>query len=127
MGAQSNITIDSIVYTPAGRDTNLVARWINKALSVAFPRLFSLRVPSPDKNGLTKVTVNGSYPLIIPEDSECGCAGQLKAVARFRWEFELPAALFSTAGEAQNHLDFVNGVIDSAPVQAALLSLEPSW
>lgn len=127
MGTQTNITLNtSDVYTPAGRDANGVATWLNRADSAAYPgRITQFVASSPNQQNNVKVQLKFDMPQLVAEDSSCGCAGALKAKASYNGSHMIPSSF--SAAERTAYYQSLSDLYGNAAVQSALEDLEGAW
>lgn len=125
MAAQSAITLNSVVYSPRGRDQNGVASWQNTEASAAFPRAVTESVRGPSSGGLHRVSFKLTLPQIIGASDECGCEGAQRSVAICNIDVAVPTA-FSLA-ERQALRASITALAAHATFVAAVENLEGAW
>lgn len=125
MAVQSNLTLNSVVYTPGGRDAAGIASWFNRVLSASFPRVVSESVKGPSAAGVYRASFKLVLPSVVAEASECGCAGDLSSQAIATIDVLIPAK-FSSAERADLRAQ-ITALAASAPFVAAVESLEGAW
>lgn len=98
MSAQSAVTANTVVYSPAGVAGNL-ASWINRAAGVAgtFSNLTG-SVTSPGPQGkVYRATWKLVVPVVATVDTTCACAGAVLRSSQVEVTFLLPTT--STTAE----------------------------
>lgn len=125
MGQQATVTLNSIAYTPRGRDANGVAAWHNTALSAAYPRAVTEAVRGPSANGMHRVSFKLTLPKVASESDECGCIGSLNSTAICNIDVAIPSQ-FSAAERTDLQLQ-ITALTAHAIFLAAVKDLEGAW
>lgn len=121
------IVLNSKTYNFSGFDPNSVSQYVERSAGV--PSGFSLltgRVAG-SLNGDTTQKIRWwlNLPIIVSEDSECGCAGQLLRTYKVRIEVETPAG--STATERTDLEARITDLVASTEFSASIINLiQPS-
>jgi len=77
MSQQAAVTLNTVVYSPAGL-RNGVATWISRAAGIVagFSKL-TQQYRDPTTGTQTKIDFNLSIPVLATADSTCACEGEL--------------------------------------------------
>lgn len=124
MGQQASVTLNTVVYSPAGLFAG-VAKWINRSggILAGFSTL-TQKFKDPTTGTQTKIDFNISIPVLATADSACGCAGELirtnSAVVSF-W-----VASTSTLAERTDLYLRVKDLVATALVSGAVENLDPA-
>jgi len=125
MSAQGNVTLNAIVYAPAGV-TGGVASWMDR--SSGLPNGFSLlteRFTIPSAGGpVFKTEFKLTIPVIAATDTSCVCAGDL-----LRSSTVIITVLEASTSTAAERLDVFNRIRDlvaSVPFSDAVKNLDPA-
>jgi hypothetical protein len=127
MAVQGNLTLNTKVYNPRGRQQDGSMGWalVGDATfgGATSSVLESLRGPS--KDGVTRGRFKLSVPKAAAADSPCGCAGEKISEGIFDANVVIPANF--TAAERQDFADRAQALIANAIFDAAVGNLEPAW
>lgn len=125
MAQQANVTLNSVVYPPAGTFSG-VSSWINRSggYGTSFSTLKE-QVVSPVKGDVVRIKFDLDLPVVATTDTDCSCAGTQLRKSTVQLSVWIPSS--STAAE---RLDLYTRLVDlmaSTPVQNAVKNLEPSY
>lgn len=122
MAAQSNVTLNTVVYVPTGV-VNQQAGWINRADGV--PGKFSpvlVSVAPPLKNGTTFLsTATLALPIVQATDTDCACAGTVLRTNTYKVQGVSPDS-GTTAEREDAYLRFKD-LVASTPFHDAFVNL----
>lgn len=127
MAAQGNITLNTKVYVPNGRqpDNSMAWRLIGDSSFGGATSTLTDRVSGPSKDGIYRVRLKLDVPKAAATDSPCSCTGQAIGQGIFNCEVVIPSTF--TAAERQDFVDRIQGAIANALFEANVASLEPAW
>lgn len=124
MGQQASVTLNTVVYSPAGLKSG-IATWISRVGGVlaGFSKL-TQSYKDPTTGTQTKIDFNLSIPVLATADSTCGCEGDLirtnSAVISF-W-----VAGTSTLAERTDLYLRVKDLVASSMLISAVENLDPA-
>lgn len=124
MGQQANVTLNTVVYSPAGILSG-IAKWVNRTggILAGFSTL-TQRYKDPTTGTQTKIDFNLSIPVLATTDSACSCIGDVlrtnSAVISF-W-----VAGSSTLAERTDLYLRVKDLVANALVVSAVENLDPA-
>lgn len=126
MAQQANVTLNSVVYAPAGT-TNGVSSWYNRSggSGASFSKL-SEKVTAP--SGTTPVVrelFTLDVPVVATEDTACVCAGGLLRTSTVQISVWVPQN--STSAERLDLFARITDLVSSTPFQNAVKNLDPSY
>jgi len=125
MSQQAAVTLNTVVYSPAGSNNGL-ARWVNRALGVVGG--FKVRTQafkSPTTGTQTKIDFNLSIPVVADESSACVCAGDV--IRTNSAVISVWVASTSTADERTDLYLQVKDLVASTVFQDAVKDLNPAY
>lgn len=127
MAAQSNLTLNTKVYSPRGKSAGDIASWAlaGDATFGGATSIVTERVAGPSKEGVTRVTFKLTLPKAAAADSTCACVGEEIARGIANIEMVIPAAF--TAAERADFTLRVQGLVANAIFTAAATNLEGAW
>lgn len=127
MAAQSNLTLNTKVYAPRGRNAGDIASWMlvgdstfGGATSVA-----TERVTGPSKDGVYRATFKLTVPKAASTDTSCACTGEEIAKGIASIEVVIPSQF--TAAERADFCLRIQGLVAAAVFTAAASNLEAAW
>lgn len=126
MAAQSNLTLNTKVYVPRGRNGDEAA-WalVGDATFGGATSLVKESVRGPSKDGITRVRFTLDVPKAASADSACGCTGQVTAQGYADIQIRVPST-FTTA-ERQDFVDRIQALVATSVFDVSVGALEPSW
>lgn len=115
----SNIVLNAITYVGEGFVAG-ATRFMNRSASLlsGFSSLYG-RVNTGGKR--TEVRWNLTIPVLVPEDSACGCAGEVKFITYAQIQVK-----FDAKADAAHRLDVYTRMVDlmgSLPVASSIKDL----
>lgn len=125
MPVQANITLNSVVYSPRGRDANGNSGWANTALSASHPRMITESIRGPGQNGVHRVMFKLVLPKVVGESDECGCVGDLKSTSIATIEVVIPSNF--TLAEREDLAAQIQALVATTVFETAVEGLEGSW
>lgn len=127
MAAQSNLTLNTKVYAPRGKNSGDIATWalVGDATFGGATSLVTERVKGPSKDGIYRASFQMSVPKAATADSACGCVGSEIAKAIMTVEVVIPSQF--TAAERDDLRLRTQGLIANAIYTAAVANLEGAW
>jgi len=125
MPGQSNITLNSVVFSPGG-SSNGVARWWNRTggYGTSFRKLLQ-RFTSSAKSPVTKVEWDLEVPVVQTEDDACACAGTLLRTSTVKISVWLPSG--STHAERVDVCTSIQDLVTNAAFMASVIDLDPAY
>lgn len=126
MSQQAAVTLNSVVYNPAGSQ-NGILYWYDRSGGVAnsFSPLTQGFVQNSGARKLTKVTYRVSIPTVADADSACSCTGSVLRTSSFQLDFWIDPNE-SAAGRADLLARAVS-LVGSALVSSAVSNLDPAY
>lgn len=126
MSQQTAITLNAIVYNPAGTKDGKTS-WVSRTAGVAagFSRLFSTFKDSVNAATQTKVTYELAIPVVSVADTECSCAGTLLRTSSVQINAWLAPG--STLAERTDLYLRLKDLVGDTSFQAAVKDLNPSY
>lgn len=126
MSQQAIVTLNSVVYNPAGA-SNGVLFWYDRSGGVAksFSPLTTVFSTKVGQNQRTKVSVRLEVPVVATTDSTCGCAGSLLRTSSFQGEYWIDPA--ATAAERLDLFNRVKDLMASAMIGSSIKDLDPPF
>lgn len=127
MAAQSNLTLNTKVYTPRGKNSGDIASWalVGDTTFGGATSIVSERVAGPSADGIYRVTFKVTLPKASTTDTACACAGSEIAKGIANVELVIPSQF--TAAERADFTLRVQGLVANAIFTAAATNLEPAW
>lgn len=124
MSQQAAVTLNTVVYSPAGL-RNGVATWINRAGGIVagfskFTQLFR----DPTTGTQTKIDFQIDVPVLVTADSACGCVGDLLRTNTAKVSFWVAST--STLAERMDLYLRVKDLIANAVTSDAVENLDPA-
>jgi hypothetical protein len=125
MAQQANVTLNTIVYAPAGT-SNGVSKWTNRSggFGGSFTNITEKFV-TPTKGDVNRVEFALDVPIVQAADSECACAGTVLRTSTVHISVWVPSS--STAAERLDLFNRIRDLAASAPFVAAIENLDPSY
>lgn len=125
MAQQANITLNTVVYTPAGT-TNGISSWVNRTAGVGngFSTVTE-KFTDASKGTVERVLFTLDVPIVSATDTACVCAGDTLRTSTVQISVWIPAA--STSAERLDLFNRIRDLAASAPFIAAVQNLDPSW
>jgi hypothetical protein len=126
MAAQGNLTLNTKVYVPRGRNGDEAA-WalVGDATFGGATSTVKESVRGPSKDGITRVRFTLDLPKAASADSACGCVGQITAQGYADIQIRVPST-FTTA-ERQDFVDRIQALVATTVFDVSVGALEPSW
>lgn len=126
MSQQADVTLNSIVYHPAGT-TNGISSWVDRSggVSLSFSNLTQGFQVNSGARKLTKVTFRLSIPVVATSDSTCACTGSLLRTSSAQIDFWVDPA--ATASERADLVARVKDLAASTVVDDAVSDLNPAY
>lgn len=125
MASQSNLTLATRVFTPAGVQNGLATwRYVEDAVFKSTSKV-TQSVRGPSKDGVYRIEFKLDTPRALDVDSACGCAGTVVDKAMTRIETIYPASW--TKAQRQEHADRIQSLVAGAVFTASHDDLEGSW
>lgn len=124
MGQQAAVTLNSVVYSPAGLLAG-VAKWINRAggIVAGFTKL-TQTYKDPTSGTQTKIDFQVDVPILVTDDSTCGCTGDLLRTNTFKMSFWVAST--STLAERTDLYLRAKDLMATALVSGAVENLDPA-
>jgi len=124
MGQQAAVTLNSVVYSPAGLLAG-VARWINRTGGVlaGFSKL-TQSYKDPTTGTQTKIDFQIDVPVLATADSTCGCEGDLIRTNTFKMSFWVAGS--STLAERTDLYLRAKDLMATALVSGSVENLDPA-
>jgi hypothetical protein len=124
MSQQANVTLNTVVYSPAGL-LNGIAKWINRSGGIlAGFSVLTQKYKDPTTGTQTKIDFNLSIPVLATADSTCGCEGDLIRTNSANVSFWVASS--STLAERTDLYLRVKDLVASAVVVSAVENLDPA-
>lgn len=124
MGQQASVTLNTVVYSPAGLLQG-VAKWINRTGGVlAGFSVLTQRYKDPTTGVQTKIDFNLSVPVLATADSTCGCEGDL--IRTNSGQISFWVASTSTLAERTDLYLRMKDLLATALVSNAVENLDPA-
>lgn len=126
MSQQASVTLNSIVYSPAGADKGIL-KWANRAGGIlnSFSSLTQRFLAGAGDRKLTKVTYRVVVPVVATEDSTCACAGTVLRENSFQFDYWIDAN--ATAAERADIVARAISLAGSTLVSDGVGSLDPAY
>jgi hypothetical protein len=125
MAQQANVTLNSVVYAPAGT-TNGVSSWVNRSGgSGASFSTITEKVTNPSGGQVVRELFTLDIPVVATEDTACVCAGGLLRTSTVQISIWIPQN--STSAERLDLWTRIRDLVASAPFVAGVENLDPSW
>jgi len=125
MAQQANITLNAVVYPPAGT-YNGISGWINR--TSGYGTGFSTvkeKVVAPTKGDVVRIQFDLDLPVVAATDTDCSCAGSLLRKSTAQISVWVPNS--STAAERLDLWTRIKDLVASTPFVNAVENLEPSY
>lgn len=124
MSQQASVTLNTVVYSPAGV-TGGVAMWMSRVggILAGFSKL-TQRYKEPTTGTQTKIDFQISVPVLADADSTCTCAGDLLRTNSATVSFWVAGT--STLAERTDLYLRVKDLVASAIVSGAVENLDPA-
>lgn len=128
MGQQAAVTLNSVVYTPAGTN-NGISTWADRSggVSASFSFLTQSLKTTTSTAGTsrTKVEYRLAVPIVAASDSECACAGSLQKTSSIDFLFLLDGN--STLAERTDLYLRAKDLIATALMVSSVEDLDPAY
>lgn len=126
MSQQAEVTLNTVVYSPAGSDKGILYWW-NRSGGVAgsFSSLTQGFVSNSGARKLTKATFRLSIPVVADENSSCACAGEVVRTSSAQMDFWIDPN--ATAAERLDLYNRVKDLAASTLVSDAVSDLNPAY
>lgn len=125
MGQQAAVTLNTVVYSPAG-SSNGTARWVNRSAGVSSGfSVLTENVKDPVTGSQVKISFGLDVPVVATTDDACACTGQQLRSATVNisvWE-----ATTSTATERADIWQRIVDLVNSTPFSDAVKNLDPAF
>lgn len=117
-----NIVLNSHTYAPNGFNQNGMSVYSDRSSGVpsGFSYLTTKVTTSTGKDS-SSTKWNVSVPVLVPEDSACGCAGEVSRVYYIKLDATIPAG--STAAERTDILARIRDLVATAEFGASITNL----
>lgn len=127
MAAQSNLTLNTKVYAPRGKNAGDIATWalVGDSTFGGATSLVTERVAGPSKEGVTRVTFKITLPKAASADTSCACVGEEIGKGIATVEVVIPSQF--TSAERSDFALRIQGLVANAVFTAAVANLESSW
>lgn len=127
MAAQSNLTLNTKVYAPRGKNSGDIATWalVGDSTFGGATSLVTERVTGPSSDGVYRATFKVTVPKAAATDTSCACAGETIAKGIANIEVVIPSQF--TAAERADFALRIQGLVANAVFTAAASNLEASW
>jgi len=125
VGQQANVTLNSVVYAPAGTNDG-TSLWVNR--SGGFGNSFSNlteKFTQPTTGKVVKAIFSLAIPVVQAADSAFAAAGTLLRTSTVQVSVWVPAD--STAAERADLLARIQGLVAATPFTDAVNSLTPAY
>lgn len=126
MPVQSNLTLNTKVYTPRGT-SNGISTWTlfgDSSFGGAQSDVTE-SVRGPLSNGTSRVRFTLTLPKTASEDSPCACIGQKVGYGKADVVIDVPTSF--TAAERQDFVDRIQSLVASSVFDTSVANLEGSW
>nr|UJQ85713.1 MAG: hypothetical protein 2 [Leviviridae sp.] len=126
MTQQANVTLNSVVYAPAGT-TNGLSTWVNRSGAVgnSFSKI-SEKFAEPSKDGqVQRMNFSLAIPIVAADDTACVCAGGVLRTSTVQISVWVP--LTSTSAERIDFWTRLKDFVLSDPIKLGIENLDPSW
>lgn len=126
MPAQSNITLNTKVYTPRGTSGG-ISTWmlVGDATFGGAPSSVTESVRGPLGDGTYRTRWVVSIPKAASADTACGCTGQITGTAKADINISFPANL--TTVERQDFVDRLQALVALSVFDVSVSTPEGSW
>lgn len=126
MGQQASITLNAVVYDPAG-SSNGIVKWVNRTGGIlnSFSNLTQGFVVNSGARKLTKISYRLEIPVVATEDSTYFQVGAVMRTSSVQIDFWVDPD--ATAAERADLLARAVGLVGSTPVSDAVSNLDPAY
>ena len=126
MSQQAAVTLNTVVYDPAGSDNGIVL-WFNRAggLLNSFSRLTQRFLSGVGGLKLTKVSYKVEVPIVATADGTCSCSGEQLRMSMAEITFSLSPT--STLAERTDLYLRVKDLIATDLVKNGVENLDPAY
>lgn len=127
MAAQSNLTLNTKVYAPRGKNAGDIATWalVGDSTFGGASSFATERLTGPSKEGVTRVSFKLTVPKAAAADTSCACTGEVIAKGLANIEIVIPSQF--TAAERSDFALRIQDLVANAIFTASVSNLEPSW
>lgn len=126
MPVQSNLTLNTKVYTPRGTSNGISSWALSSDSSFGGAQSdVTESVRGPLSNGTSRVRFTLTLPKTASVDSPCACTGQRVGYGKADIVVDVPTSF--TAAERQDFVDRIQSLVASAVFDTAIANLEGSW
>lgn len=125
MGQQANITLNTVVYAPAGSSAG-IAKWVNRSAGVKNGfSILTESVKDPVTGTQVKIDFDLQVPVVATESDTCSCAGsQLRTASAHISVWE---AVTCTQAERDDIYLRIVDLVASDAFKAAIKNQEPAY
>lgn len=126
MAEQANVTLNSVVYSPAGANGSS-AKWVNRSAGVGagFSTLLEKYQDPTSKGTVTRIEFDLDLPVVATSDDACACIGDLLRKSTVHISVWVPQN--STSAERADLLARIQSLVSAAPFTNAVGSLDPTY
>lgn len=126
MSQQASITLNAVVYDPAGAPKGKPV-WVNRTGGVlnSFSDVTQTFVSNVGGKKLTKASFVLEVPIVATTDSTCSCSGTLLRMSRVYIEFSMDPG--ATAAERTDLYLRAKDLISTSLVQGTIEDLDPAY
>lgn len=126
MSAQTNLTLNTKVYTPRG-NIGGISKWALAGDSTFGGAISSVTesVRDPSKNGITRVKFKIDVPKAATADSACSCIGESIGTGICNIDVVIPTSF--TAAEREDFALRIQGLVASQIFTDAVKDLTGTW
>lgn len=126
MSQQASVTLNTIVYDPAGSDKGIV-KWVNRAggLLNSFSTLSQRFLTGVGGLKLNKLSFKVEVPIVATSDTTCSCSGSLLRMNQASIEFSISPS--ATLAERTDIYLRVVSLIQSDLVKLGVENLDPAY
>lgn len=126
MAQQANITLNTVVYAPAGTQ-NGVSSWYNRSggSGASFSKVTEKVTNPTGTSNVVRELFTLDVPVVAATDTACVCAGGLLRNSTVQISVWIPQD--STTAERLDLFNRIRDLVASAPFIAGVQNLDPSW
>lgn len=124
MSQQASVTLNTVVYSPAGVSNGL-AKWVSRASGLVngFSWL-TQKYKDPTTGTQTKIDFSLAIPVLVAADSACGCAGEVSRTSSAN--ISVWNASTGTLPERTDLYLRIKDLVNSTMFQDAVKNLDPA-
>jgi hypothetical protein len=125
MSQQANVTLNSVIYAPAGSSDG-VATWMNRSggSAASFSKLTE-KFSDASSGGVVRIVFGLSVPVVQATDSAFAAAGTLLRSSTVQVSVWVPSG--STAAERADLLARIQALVAATPFTDAVNNLDPAF